>query len=110
MASNNDNTTPLGNIPPQDKPEKPTENQGGAPIGPPARDANAPLREAAGNNSGAETGEKPERPAEKVYAERPERAPVKPVLAPVPEAKPAAPPAPAPADADNAQRPALKLI
>jgi transcription termination factor Rho len=101
LASNNDNTTPLGNIPPQDKPEKPTEKQGSAPIGPPARDANAPLREAAGNNSGAETGEKPERPAEKVYAERterPERAPVKPVLAPVPEAKPAEPPAPAPAE------------
>ncbi len=101
MASNNDNITPLENVPPQDKPEKPTEKQVGAPAGPPARDANAPIREAAVNRSGAEAGEKP---AEKVYperAERPERAPVKPALtppAPAAEAKPAEPPAPAPVE------------
>ena len=101
MASNNENNTPLGNIPPQDKPEKPTEKQGGAPVGPPARDANSPVREASGNNSGAEIGEKPERPAEKVHAERPERgerAPVRPAPTPVPEAKPADPPASVPAE------------
>jgi transcription termination factor Rho len=98
LASNNDNITPLGNVPPQDKPEKPTERQGGAPVGPPARDANAPIREASGNSSAAEAGEKP---AEKVQAERVERAPVKPALAPPPvaDAKPAEPPAPAPAPA-----------
>jgi transcription termination factor Rho len=96
LASNNDDITPLGNVPPQDKPEKPTERQGGAPVGPPARDANAPIREASGNSSAAEAGEKP---AEKIHAERVERAPVKPALAPPPaaEAKPAEPPAPAPA-------------
>jgi transcription termination factor Rho len=87
LASNNDNITPLENVPPQDKPEKPTEKQAGAPIGPPVRDPNAPLREA-------------EKPAERVYAERADRAPVKPALAPAPvaEAKPAEPPAPAPAE------------
>jgi transcription termination factor Rho len=102
LASNNDNITPLENVPPQDKPEKPAEKQVGAPVGPPARDANAPIREAALNRSGPEAGEKP---AEKVYperAERPERAPVKPALTPPPapaaEAKPAEPPAPAPAE------------
>ena len=64
MASNNDNTiTTVGNTPPQEKSDKPTEKQPAA------------ARESSPNNSGADGGEKAERPerAEKPHAERAEK-------------------------------------
>jgi len=91
LASNNDDTpTPVGNVPPQDQPEKPTEKQA-ADSGPqPAREPTVPAAET------PEKPEKPERTAERRPAERPERAdraPIRPVIAP-PAAQPvAAPPA-----------------
>ena len=112
MASNNDNTpTTVGNLPPQDKSDKPTEKQAGAPPAPPVREPATPARAtgdnaAAGNNAAAETAEKPVRPeriAERPQSERPERGdrtPLRPVIAPPvetkpPEDKPAEAPAPA---------------
>ena len=45
MASNNDNTpTTVGNVPPQEKSEKPTEKQAAKPAAPPAREAAATRR------------------------------------------------------------------
>ncbi len=86
MASNIDNTSTVGNVPPQDKPEKPTEK----PAEKPVRE-NAVPRDAAGNSSSDTVGEKTERSDR---ADRPDR-PVR-VAAPPPpaaEAKPADPPA-----------------
>ncbi len=107
MASNNDDTpTTVGNLPPQDKSEKPTEKQA-AETGPqPIRESAAQARDA-GNNPAVETADKaarPERSAERPQAERPERTPIRPVIAPPadtrpPDGKPADSPAAAAAEA-----------
>ena len=107
MASNNDNTpTTVGNLPPQDKSDTPTEEQTGAPPAPPVREPATPARAtgdsaAAGNNAVGETAAtektvRPERTAPRPSSEVPERAgrtPLRPVIAPPPqppvEAKPA---------------------
>jgi transcription termination factor Rho len=115
LASNNDNTpTTVGNVPPQDKSDKPTEKQAGALSAPPVREPATPARAtgdnaAAGNNAAAETAEKPARPertAERPPGERPERAdrtPLRPVIAPPPAVAPppveSKPPEDKPADA-----------
>ena len=96
MASNNDNTpTTVGNLPPQEKSDKPTETQAAAPPAP-AREP-ATQETAAATESAPPVAEKPvraERSAERPPAERPDRAgrnPVRPVIAPPPvEAKPPA--------------------
>jgi len=77
LASNIENTATVGNTPPQDKPEKPTETQAEKPV-PAEKTARetAPPRDAASNSSSGEAGEKTERPprAEKPHAERPPKA------------------------------------
>ncbi|MBZ5584753.1 MAG: hypothetical protein LAQ30_21590, partial [Acidobacteriia bacterium] len=106
MASNNENTsTTVGTVPPQQKSEKPTENQAGAPA-PPSREH---ARDSAGNSSADVVAEKTERPERPERAERPERqrpergdrTPLRPPAAvvappPPPPAPPAAPPPAAP--------------
>jgi transcription termination factor Rho len=107
LASNNDNTqNPVGQIPPQEKSEKPTEKQADkAP-----REAATAVREPAGANAGSdaeaprekersETAERTERPERAERAERPARAerperdrPIRPVIA-TPPPPPPAPPA-----------------
>ena len=93
MASNNDNTpNTVGNLPPQDKTEKPAEKPAvapsAAPSAPPVREPAAPARDA-GTNAAADAAEKVARP------ERAERTPIRPVIAPPPvEAKPPVEPKP----------------
>ena len=116
MASNIDNTSTVGNVPPQEKSEKPTEKQAEKP----ARE-NHPQRDAAGTNPPEVAGEKTERSEpraerpEKSHAERPERsertaakAAQPPAAPPVADSKPAEAKAaePQPAPAANAQPPA----
>jgi transcription termination factor Rho len=83
LASNIENTSTVGNIPPQEKPEKPTEK----PAEKPARD-NAVPRDAAGNSSSETVGEKTERSDR---AEKPADRPVRSAAAaPPPPSAPAA--------------------
>jgi transcription termination factor Rho len=84
LASNIDNTATVGNTPPQDKPEKPTDTQ-----------AEKPVRETAAAPPG-EADEKPERPprAEKPHAERAPKAAAEPKPPTEPKSAEAKPPEP----------------
>jgi transcription termination factor Rho len=97
LASNNDNTpTTVGNLPPQDKSDTPTETQAAAPPAPPAAiQENAPVAAAA--DSATAVAEKPVRAerAERPPAERPDRAgrnPIRPAITPPPPPPPEAKP------------------
>jgi transcription termination factor Rho len=88
LASNIENTAPtVGTTPPQDKSEKAAEK----PAEKTGRETAGPPRDAAGNSSSAEVGEKTDRGPEKPHVERPERAPAKAAAPPTP---PTAPPTP----------------
>ncbi len=101
MASNNDNTpTTVGSLPPQDKSDKPTEEQTGAPPAPPVREPAIPARatgdNAPGDGPAVEKPVRPERSAGRPLndPERAGRNPIRPVIAAPP---PPAEPKPAPA-------------
>jgi transcription termination factor Rho len=97
LASNIDNPSTVGNVPPQDKSEKPTEKQADKPVRENSVPRDAAPRDAAGNSSSDLAGEKTER-SDRI--ERPEKPPVD-----RPPKAAAAPPPPQPAESKPADAP-----
>jgi transcription termination factor Rho len=104
LASDIDNTSAVGNLPPQERPEKPTEK----PAEKAVRENSVP-RDAAGNNSSETVGEKAERSDRAERSERPVKVaappPAPPAAPPANEVKPADPAVAAPPSAAPAEPP-----